>query len=467
MIVSSVSYTRLETGVLIALGGSLLGILGVGLFLADPLVILAAGLALPAALGLAAVGRRPLVFYAVVLLCFALQARFTPEVTVLELTFLALLLAYLSGYGLRALYAPSSTRERDAVSLAVGFLVLYAGVSASLGLLRGNPVSLVARESVNHLALLLFFPTRKLVAHQNGARTVILLIVAFFGLSAAGRNLFSFVAKADNALYVWQLMQGRVAVNEMLLYAGSVFSMGGVLWFSRRSVQGVALLSAVLCVSGLVLTQYRAYYVTLLLALVLLAVLTGPEDRKRLLAVYLSIGVGLTGVLLVALGPRTIIVAAGLLDRFSSIGQAGKTDLSLMSRILETREVLGFAWQSPIVGHGFGHEFGFYDPNYNYTWVKSFVHNAYLAVFMKGGLVGLGLLLWAWLGTLGTAWTLIWKTPHQRDRLLSAIVFSTLGPLLLVALTSPAFSTLDVFVLYAVLWGTVAGLRDRLMHPDR
>lgn len=429
---------------------------------AHPLPILVIGF-LPL-VGVVCIGliRNPLSRFATVMVLFALQARFTPDVTLLEIVFLLTLLGYATWLVLIRVYAQNaSAATGDALSADVWLLIAYAGAMALVGIVSGYSAEIAAKDFLNFFCLFLFFPTRDLIKEDRRTLTLILVLVSFFGAAAAVRNLLEFVTKLDNAVYLWQLMQGRVAKNEMLLYAGCVFSVGGVLWFEARWAQAFSLMSAALCMGGVLLTQFRAYYVVLLLAIGLVALLVEPSLRRRVLKLYGILLLLLCLILVTVLGPQLLAVAVGLIDRFMSIGQAGTNDLSILSRILETQVVLDFIWQSPIVGHGLGFEYGFFDPSYRYTWVKSYTHNTYLSILLELGLVGLVLLLWGWLGSIVRGLGLIRRAQDAKTRLLAVLIVATLAPLLLSALTSASFSTMDVFVLHAVLWGTAAGLSSK------
>jgi O-antigen ligase len=87
------------------------------------------------------------------------------------------------------------------------------------------------------------------------------------------------------------------------------------------------------------------------------------------------------------------LLIAGFIHRVSTIGSASTEDVSLLNRFGEWSAAWERILQSPIIGHGFGVKFYFFDLTREVTTVKSHIHNTYLGILYRHGLIGLVLFL--------------------------------------------------------------------------
>ncbi len=109
------------------------------------------------------------------------------------------------------------------------------------------------------------------------------------------------------------------------------------------------------------------------------------------------VGMAIVGVIAIALvlGINQIWELAG--TRFaSSTGTKVTFEASSnIARLAETFHVLGLIAQNPIFGHGIGYSFVFREPNKFTLHEQWYVHEYYLQVMLKQGLIGL--IFWVWM----------------------------------------------------------------------
>src|SRR5690606_30401769 len=136
---------------------------------------------------------------------------------------------------------------------------------------------------------------------------------------------------------------------------------------------------------GVILTQWRSAYLDIALGIGLLMLLGSWRERGRL-AVLLLVGTAVGGFLAYLLfRDLFMLMLLGGVDRILSIGAATAMAICLLNRYTEWEVAWGLIKAIPIVGYGIGTEFGVYDALFGATWVKSFIHNAFLHLWFKLG----------------------------------------------------------------------------------
>src|SRR5690606_27464777 len=87
-------------------------------------------------------------------------------------------------------------------------------------------------------------------------------------------------------------------------------------------------------------------------------------------------------------------------ERLATLGSAATNDISLYNRFRESGVVLDLIAKNPIVGHGAGVGYLFFEIGRSGTDTDSFVHNGFLGVWYKWGIWGLIALVYFWLSTI-------------------------------------------------------------------
>ena len=156
-------------------------------------------------------------------------------------------------------------------------------------------------------------------------------------------------------------------------------------WRQRLLLLGVA----VFVLGGLIIARSRAQWLAGVIGLVVAGALA-PSKTRRTLVPTLGLGVAsgaIAGVLL--LGERLTLFAIGLARRFTSISSSFGQDISLLNRYLETDAAWAEVLKSPVIGYGWGAPVRRYDVISDITHVWGFLHNGYVWILHKAGLLGL------------------------------------------------------------------------------
>lgn len=355
---------------------------------------------------------------------------------------------------------------RDAVFALLPAYVVAAFVLTAVN--RGSMMGAVS-DAMNFSMLLFYFPVREVVARYKAGPWMVAGALAYLGAVAFIRNALLLQSVFSSAEYAWQVARTRAAANEMLLLIPAVGALALAVhergWFRPILLTGASVLFAI----GVILTQWRAYYVDLALGVMLIGLLAGGVGRRRLVglgAIGLVVGGGLAFLLF---GDFVTLMVLGILDRILSIGTATSSDISLINRFYEWEVAWELIRVNPILGYGPGVSFGFFDAIFKGTWEKSYVHNGFLLLWYKFGIFALIGIVLAWGRSIWQGWR-TWRAsalPHHERALAfaSAIVLLSLIPSHFVQTT---FSTMDTLFAFAVVNGLVAGLGQRsalVPHP--
>ncbi|MEM6336166.1 MAG: O-antigen ligase family protein [Bacteroidota bacterium] len=356
------------------------------------------------------------------------------------------------------------------VDWAVLLFLVWAACSVGLTIFfRGNIAAMIG-EGLALSMLGFYFPVKELCKkHPDAARNVLIILAILTTLTAL-RNFIEFRQRLNSAEYLWQIATGRARTNELILMIGSLTWLGmavyGRTWLERGIMLGLFLLSF----AGLIITQSRGYWVSFALGAVVLFLVVSWRKKGQIVLLGLAGGLGFFLVGFLVFPQFVDLLVLGIVDRFSTLGSAGQTDISLLNRFQEWGQVWARIKQNPVLGYGMGTEFTYPNIILHVTYVVSFIHNGYLALWYKFGLPGLGLMLFAWAGMAWHAFMLFrTRTAPRLIRLFSLGALTFLIAETLVANTSNPFIIEDGTLMFAFFGGAVAGFRDRVWKdgPDQ
>lgn len=202
---------------------------------------------------------------------------------------------------------------------------------------------------------------------------------------------------------------------------------------------------------------------TLLSVLVFAGVGRGTATRWNRVGLVLAmlVGLGAIGGIQAALllGRTNLVQEAGA--RFASIGSTEATteNRSTYIRLWEYSVVAGQILRSPLFGHGLGASFSVHQPGAKKVWGDQWVvHENYLMVWFKQGLLGLSLFLWM----IWTATVLGIREARRRTDPLEAAWCASMAAgtvfLAVFSLSNFPFSEVTGMFLLALLWGVTMAL---------
>ena len=440
-----------------------LGLLAtVGLAVVAPDAILAVPLAAAGAAGVAAVLRSNRLAAGGVVVLSLLLSGIANDFLAGKVVFGGYLALFLVTW-----YVPRwAAGERLVVSrtdVAATLLIVFgAGFGLVLGLLMGNPVAEIVGQYQAFIPVLLYFPLKQTCARARYGPEIIAGAVVVIGVAAALENALLTRAALQDATKLYQIIDVRVSYGEIMLMASTLL-VTGLLMAAQRWTRFAALLLVYgVVVAGLILSKSRGFWVATILALAVLFLMGHAEQRKRLVAGGL---VGFGGLLVAAfaVAPRyAALLATGIAKRFLTLSTATSADMSLLNRFAESAGIVRTARESPILGHGWGATYSHYSLISKGTRVWGFTHNAYLGLWLKIGLWGLGLAVCVWVGSVvaGLA-ALRDQRLTARHRAIAGSAGAALVGIALVAGASSPFELADQMTVLTSLWAIAQGTAQR------
>lgn len=362
------------------------------------------------------------------------------------------------------LYARATSREhallKDPLDLCLAFFIGWSLLSAVWGLQVGKGADVMADANCI-LALAIYFPAREQALRKDGGRWL-LYAVLLLGLYVAVRNMINYRLLVLSAVAEWQ-RNARVTTSEVVLLLGATGSLVLHAYAQTWRLRLVSLVGFGVMLTSLILTQTRAFWVDLVVAVGVIALLAPWQKKARTgLGVAATLLVGSAGVYLL-LGEELVEMAGNLLTRAATLNTSVLSDLSLMSRIVEARTVLDYVAANPVMGYGIGANYSFYDVIDDATLTRTFVHNGYVGMLFKAGLAGTVPLLVFWA---------MWIVRGLRMAVRKAEWEVVLTTAMLIALLPSASTAMHVYArdtafVFALCSGWLAGVYERARRVQR
>ena len=406
--------------------------------------------------------RHPLLNLTAVLGGFAAIAGFDKGLQVSEALYAAYLLLFLAHWYVTRLYLERVRILRHGVDRTIIFFLCYVTGSFFLTGIFGSPWGTALREWMVLISFALYFPIKEACVRYRRTPAVLVGIVLFLGLFVAVRNLLNFEQILASATYAWQIARGRVTTNEIFLVLPALTTFTWVLYTRHRSLSLVLLGAFLLFFGSLILTQSRAYWIDFAWGMLILFLLIGRRYKVRLL--WIS-GLGMLGIAALGLllfGDTILLMVYGLVERLLTLTSATSSDVSLINRFYESAGAWKQIQLNPIVGYGLGAQYRVYDIISGTTKTKTFIHNSFLLLWFKFGLIGLSSVLYIWFGSVRLGWRAL-RSGHPDFFTKLGLLVAVVGLIALIpsTFTSLQFYMSDTTFMFALLSGWAAGLAQR------
>ena len=402
--------------------------------------------------------QRPLLNLVTVLCCFILVADFEDGIQPAEVFYGLYYLAFLGVWFFKRLFLmekPVFVRVEDKFLFV--FLLLMS-LTFPLTLLFGGSVKMFIGEWSSLSLFAFYFPVKEAIEDNRYGLHWMVFVVGVLGLFVLGRNFYQYSNILSDAEQAWQVVKGRAVTNTAQIAATSFFALSLYLYARKWAAKFFFLGLYVAFIGGLILTQSRGYWVAVLFGSLILLLFVSKKDRNRLILTGALTAGSVLIIAMVLFGDLITLVFGGLLDRVASIGSAASKDISLVNRFLETQAVWEQIKSNPVLGHGLGVSYRFYDITYQNSNAKSFIHNGYLAIWYQFGIWGV-CLFFGFLGTLIRRIFSVVRSEHK-DRLVltsSQAILGIMATLLLATLTSNPFYLNDATLLLGLVTGIAGG----------
>jgi O-antigen ligase len=355
-----------------------------------------------------------------------------------------LLVATLAGWAMRQLLIRRSTwAPVPVLALSLAF-VAWGGVSAVSGIYHGAAYKDSLLELRPLLQYTLIVPILTEFSPVDIRRLCRLFLVA--ALVVASKALYLYLrGEGSEASYTG----GAIRIMEVgfsPLLIGTLMALAFYVGSERHRL-AYALVSLITLL-GLAVTMQRSAFLALPISLLAMTYLLSPRHRLRLAA-----GVALVCVLVVGGAAATSVGSVGktnllsaVTGRFLSIADFGE-DVSAQHRLHEWTAALAIVRRHPVTGGGLGTRVGFYSPMYGevrqrmgYWSADIYMHNSYMWVLTKMGIVGLGCLLALLVATVYEVLSVRRYSERNIQAFLSAGLFATLAVFVIASFFGPMFN---------------------------
>jgi len=412
--------------------------------------------------------QRPLLNLAVVLCSFVLIADFEDGIQITEVFYGLYYLGFLSLWFFKRLFLDERAVFERPEERTIWIFLILVTLSFPLTLVFDGTFKMWLGEWLSLSFLGFYFPIKEAIEKDDRAIYVLMGVIVFVGLFVLGRNGLNYMSALSDAEQAWEITKGRAVTNEGLLMVPAFFTLSFYLFSTewKKRIVFAGLFMAFF--GGLILTQSRGYWVAFLFGSGIYFLLIPTKAKGRLLATGALTGVVISVLAVVLFGDVLILIVGGLVDRFTSIGSATSKDLSLVNRLLETSAVWEHVKSNPILGHGMGVSYRFFDITWNYTDSKPFIHNGYIALWYKFGIWGPPLIL-SFLGAVVFRAKKVFKggLEHRVYPIACLAVFGSLMSFSVSALTSNPFYINDTMFIFAVMAGIVGGSYSVMLRQSK
>ncbi len=268
------------------------------------------------------------------------------------------------------------------------------------------------------------------------------------------------------AFYAYEL--GRVRIDNfngsfmcLVFLSLSFITTGAKRWL----MLGGIIISSI----SLFLTFGRAVEAATILSLPIIFLFAEPFERRqglRFVRFSFAILIPLFILAFFSIPLFRIAILLGIEKLFSSVNI--KTDASMYGRYVEWRSALKTIFTLPLTGKGFGSEFLNYGWLGGYSFTSNYIHNAFYAVLLRTGIIGVILLAIPSFGFVFKGFK------YLRNKYLTlrekAYLRAAMATMVIVAIngyTTPIFIQRDEVIYIALFWCFIMNLQWKISDRKR
>lgn len=421
----------------------------VGFFLVLPVVLVAAVYVI----------KRPDLFLYLSLAGFVIITGRQAGIQILEVVYGLFFVGFLVYWYFIHLYLKREAIAKSSVDWALLLFLVYAILSISWAILFGAKVSVIVGEALVLVMMAFYFPIVTLIRSHPEKTKYILYVICWIGIFVSVRNIIEYRSDISSAEKLYQVLSGRVSLNEVLLMMPALGALTFLLYARTKATRLVLTGLFILFFVSLIVTQSRGYWMAFFLGAFTLFLLTDIRRKINIMILFFSGLIGFVMIGLLLFPAYVPLIMTGVLERFTSLGSAFTSDISLVNRFYESMAVWEYIKLNPILGYGMGTPYEYFNiiSDHNRNW--AFIHNGYLGMWYKYGIIGLGLLLFFWIRSIWMGIKLFKtsKLPLFFRVTALACTICLIGEML-VANTSTPFQSEDPTLMITMLAAILTGL---------
>jgi hypothetical protein len=342
------------------------------------------------------------------------------------------------------------TMTKSPLSVPMLLLLGWVGVAAVIGYQRGNDLKLILQDARSLLYYVLFFFAVILVSDRRTILWFLKLLAVCVPIVFALGVVFAAQGQGMAVGYVEAGVSRFPAPDDVFLMSSVMAAAFLVVWTSSSKRPKWLWALLVISLLGLVLSFVRGNWVAFVASLFYLLLVLRVRERLRLVAGVLVLACLLTAGMAVV---RPALLAS-VVTR--ALAVTAVQDRNVQWRLIENKAVEAQIAQSPWVGNGLGKDYLFDWSRYGVApYYKTYIHNDYLWLVHRLGLVGLGLYLWLAIAYL-VPWMRYRKTLPRDDPWLLGLVYggrAMFFALLVNSITSPRLSAKLAVTVLALVMG--------------
>lgn len=433
---TALSFPRLQADALLL---SLLTAAGVAAaVLLDPLPALAVALLPALVLVIVLFVRYPRVWLytgAVVNYFWISSGKGDTEITLAEY---ALVAFYIGGLWIWFFAMVFIKRKRIVRNIADRVLLIAIGAASVTIVLalandESSPLNWL-REYLLFSMMLYYFPWREHFTERKHILTFFTLTAGVF-VYIGVMNLWQYVKAASNILYAFEVWSSRKTLNTHVFLCAMIMCFMGTFFSGTRKARlGMLVLTAFYTVV-VVVSFSRGFWISGIIGIV--ATLWILDKRKVFMfALYGFVGAVIFVSAVQLMFPERAELIIKVLQARLASSTAGTQDLSVLSRVYETKVILDYIARYTIGGAGLGATIVIYDPLIKSFTRVGFIHNGYLYLWMKLGLPFFLAFYFVWFYMMRRAYILARKATEPLHRVFAGTAFGALVAFSLLNVTS-------------------------------
>ncbi|MCB0711544.1 MAG: O-antigen ligase family protein [Ignavibacteriae bacterium] len=329
-------------------------------------------------------------------------------------------------------------------------------------ILHEGEMKFFVREFTSFFMILIYFPIRKFLKDDRAVYRLVLLITVLAVFNVV-MNFLNYQERVVQSLMAYGEVNARSAIFEHLSIV-FVCMMAAWVTFAKEwkwRIVGIGLFS--LGAVGLVISLSRGPVVGAMAGIVAGLAFVPFSRSVKFFLTFIAIAI-------INIGLAYVLFPSMIESVFANIGGRAATmeklsgDASLQSRILEAKTLINRRIpDSPVIGHGYGVRYLFYDLAVRYSHRTGYTHNGYLFPIYKFGLpAGLFFLLTLFAPLFRIPFSGYRQLSYERRMVLVGAVSSLVG-LLVANLTAQNIS----LYIHVVLYASTLAVIDYLLADER
>lgn len=387
-----------------------------------------------------------------------------PGFDVYELSYYVLTMLYLIRYLIPSILSGRVAFDTglDKLFLAIVLIALFY---IFVGILFSGKLVRPFEEFAFYYSPLLFYPYIRDNAHQEGFRKIFIALTYWILYFAIVRTAWDYYNRLMNVVAEWEFNFIRGAGNENVLLFGAFLSFFMIIYSETKKARAFQILTFALCAIGLVLTLTRSVWIGFAFGIGVSLLFGSSYLRTRTIVSLTSVLVSIVLIMVIFFQEYALFAWEILQFRFAFVS-SNTIDLSFLERWYETNSVLDAMSKNPILGYGLGAEYMRYDIFRGFTKnPAAFIHNGYLAVYFKFGIVGLITFTSTILLMIYKSIQLYKATNIRWIQGTSMAFITYLSSALLINLVTPVFLFFEGVFLMSVIGGFISMLSIHYLKP--